>query len=947
MITSDLVARAVAQIRKSRANYEYFFEKLDSPEWLEPLQKEGFFTSPPEPRREGQSISFPGWPESRYLARMAGVVSAADVVYSIASKIPPTENVRVNNDLAEIALALPPHLGARFVAAAKKWAVSPYQLLLPEQLGRLVQHLAVSGKIEAAIDLARTVLELVTASDAAGEVRPHFDEWAYSKILRENIPSLVEADGCRALLMFCDLLDSALQISHEKTGEGASEDYSYIWRPAIEDHSQNRDSSAKNALVEAVRDAAEQVVRQDPESLPRIVGELESRRWKVFRRVALHLIERFVEHAASLAEARVADRAAFDDIGVRHEYYHLLRAAFSVLSENAKQRILEYIEQGPDMEVAAGWLRDALKHEPSESELLRYKRAWQLKYLSAAKHALPQEWRERYQQWSEQYGEPEHPDFVSFHWSGWVGPSSPKKADELRSLTPEQLVGYLNSWEPSGRWDEPSREGLANELQALVVSNPGPYVEAALRFRALRPIFLRAFVMGLRGAASQGKPLEWAGVLELLKWIVNQETGLVEEAAPEPGAEDRDLSWTKKAVADFISDALAHQDREPPYALRRDVWSVLAPLADSADPTPEHERRYGPPNMDPFTLSLNTTRGQALHGVVNYLWWVGRHTEIERMDPRRLLAMCPEAQELLERHLRPDRDPSLAIRSVYGQAVPALAYFDLAWVQAHVAEIFPARAEQSALWEAAWNAYVVFCNPQRPLLQLLRSSYERAVQSLSGHSVGRQGRDPAERLSEHLLTFYWCGEIDLASDNLLQKFFAIASDDLREHAIRFVGHSLSEGEPPPPEVLHRLKLLWESRVEVAETRPLDHVEELSAFGEWFGSGRFDDEWALKNLRAVLRLARKIDRGDKVVERLAHLANTRPLDAVEAFEQVVDVDTQGWLLPLVREDAERLLRVALARDDSRERATDVLHRLGARGYSEFRRILVSSNDTRNG
>jgi hypothetical protein len=62
--------------------------------------------------------------------------------------------------------------------------------------------------------------------------------------------------------------------------------------------------------------------------------------------------------------------------------------------------------------------------------------------------------------------------------------------------------------------------------------------------------------------------------------------------------------------------------------------------------------------------------------------------------------------------------------------------------------------------------------------------------------------------------------------------------------------------------------------------------------------------------------------------------------------VVDVDRQGWLLPLVREDAERLLRMALARDDSRERATDVLHRLGARGYSEFRRILVSSNDTRN-
>jgi hypothetical protein len=947
MTDPDLLARAVAQIRKSTANYEYFFEHLSSPEWLEPLRDAGFFTSPPAPVREGDYISFPGWPESRCLARMAAIESAAPIVYSIAVKIPATENVRVFHDLAEVALALPPDLGARFVAAAKVWIASPYQLLIPDQLGKLVLRLAENGKVRAALDLAKSLLELVPdsrgeAGDGAEtrglrDVRARFDEWHYEKILKETVPALALAGGNQALSVLCDLLASALDRAESRRQPGNWDDYSFIWRPAIEDHPQNSGHSAKDALVTGVRDAAEQLVRRDVMVLTDVVAELEARRWTVFRRIALHLAANFPDSSGSLAEARLTDRRLFDDVAMRHEYFNLARASFAALPEASQAIVLSYIEQGPDMEAAARWLTDALRREPSEEELLRYRRTWQLKQLSALEHSLPQVWAVRYQQWSEEYGKPEHPEFAAYHRSGWVGARSPKSADELRAFKTKELIQYLNSWNPPEHWDGASREGLANEWQALIASDPAPFVADANQFKALRPIFVRAFVSALRTAAGQGVRFEWAPILELFAWVVQQEAGDRSEGS-EFRAEDPDLSWTQRAIADFVSDSLAHEERSPPYSLRAEVWRVLYPLTNDPDPTPEDERRYGPPNMDPFTQSLNTTRGQALHGVMNFIHWSSRHSPVERPDDRRWVTKCSEAREVLERHLQPARDPSRAVRSVYGQWLPTLVYLDVEWVKTHLRAILPDGAAFQELRDAAWDAYVVFCNPQSKLLPLLRGEYEYAVHSISVRAGSRHGRDPVERLAEHLMVFYWWGDLDLAADGLVSGLFSAATDSLREHALDFIGRSLCEPETPPPEVLGRLQALWESRFEVAKSRPADHVEELSAIGWWFASGRFDEEWALRQLRAVVRLTRKIEPAHKVVERLADSADARPLDALQAFEEIVDADKQGWLVTLVREDAKRLMKSALSHAESHDRAVDVLHRLGARGYSEFRQLL---------
>ena len=98
MLKPELVDRAVAAI-KGYAQYQYFFEHLDSPEWLEPLAARGLFKEPPPPEKVDQYVRLPFWPESRYLVRMAAIAEARATVVRIAREIPKTENSRVYDDI--------------------------------------------------------------------------------------------------------------------------------------------------------------------------------------------------------------------------------------------------------------------------------------------------------------------------------------------------------------------------------------------------------------------------------------------------------------------------------------------------------------------------------------------------------------------------------------------------------------------------------------------------------------------------------------------------------------------------------------------------------------------------------------------------------------------------------------------------------------------------------
>jgi len=952
--TPERVDRAVALLAYS-GHYRYFFDRLENPEWLKPLWDKGFFRHPqqPECNEEEGTTRFPPWPEARYLARMAR--HKPELVAEIILEMDDTDNAAVISDLVDALLAMPPGVSARLVGKAIRWAESPY-LLLPEKLGQLIAHFAKGGETEEAMAIARVLLDILPderpmepgpdkAYRPSPEPRARFDIWDYEQILKKHYPDLVREDGLPALILICDLLEKAIRLSQRHEDDKGPEDYFFVWCPAIEDHPQNLGHTIKDALLSGVRDTAELLMRSGLATVKEVVNALENRHWKIFRRIALHILRVLSDQAEVLAAARLTDPALFEDVRLRHEYVLLLRDRFPRLTTKDQARILGWIEDGPEVDKWKRWRESQTGRQPSEEEVARYREIWQRDWLARiGPEGLPPEWRQRYRGLIEKYGEPEHPEFPVYWEAGLVGPTSPKSAEELKAMSATEIVEFLRTWKPpENLWHEPSPESLGRELSSLVAEASERFAPEARAFQGLDPTYVRALLAGLRDALKQDRSFAWEPVLELCEWVLSQPLEIPGRQVREMDA-DPDWGWTRKAIADLLSAGFEDRTGSIPIGLRHRLWAILKPLTDDPDPTPEHEQRYGGSNMDPATLSINTTRGAAMHAVIRYALWVRRHLERELRSEERLqkgFEEMPEVRELLEAHLDPAREPSLAIRGVYGQWFPQLVLLDPDWARTHAETIFPQDPESEAFFEAAWNTYISLCKPYGNVWEILRPFYRLAVDRLG---VRRDETpwptDPDNRLSEHLMVFYWRGKLSL-DDPFFAVFWQKAPDALRAHPLAFVGRALKQTEGNiPAEILDRLKRLWEWRLAAAKEaqQPSDFKKEIAAFGWWFASGKLDVGWALDQLFAALQLVRRTEPTHLVLEHLAKTAETHPLKSVSCLGVIAESGREGWEIYASRDHIRNILQQGLQNPDARQEAERVVHYLGSRGFLDFRDLL---------
>jgi hypothetical protein len=240
--------------------------------------------------------------------------------------------------------------------------------------------------------------------------------------------------------------------------------------------------------------------------------------------------------------------------------------------------------------------------------------------------------------------------------------------------------------------------------------------------------------------------------------------------------------------------------------------------------------------MNPSELSINTVRGEAIHTVVRYALWIRRHFE-QTGDGAKALVRgfdeMPEVRQVLDTHLNPDQEPSLAIRSIYGRWFPWLILIDPNWATQNVAKIFPQDEILSDLRIAAWESYIIFCPVYNNVFEVLHEEYRYAVERINAtESEKRTQRDPDHYLAQHLMTLYWRGKLSLEQPNgLLTRFFELAPDELRGDSLEFIGRSLrNTNEEIELRILNQLQLLWEQRLDTARkaTSPISHASELAA-----------------------------------------------------------------------------------------------------------------------
>jgi hypothetical protein len=943
------VRKAKVAMAKRRADYEYFFSQLKSPDWIPPLLEEGFLTHPPKPIREGNFIRFPFWPESQYLARMAA--SAPDLVVDVSARIN-TDNPRVQEDIVEVALQVPARLASKLVPNAVTWVRNRESRWITKKYSQLVRHLALGQERDSALELAREILwfdpdpklaekraereKSESIFPVTPQPEPRAEEWEYQQVLEHAIPPLATLDITATIELLCSVLERHIVLSNFDRESHQPFDGSIYWRSSIEAGRWYQNYT--DSLVDAIRDTAAKYLETTSPSFDAVETPLLSHNWDIFTRIRLYLIQKFPALAGDRIVRALTDKRLFSDHEFTHEYFCLIQEQFSSLDDPAKQQILQWVNEGPPSDLIEVYAKDWNGNPVGKDGVDRQIRLWKRNKLYPIRDSLPSSWRVSYEDLVKELGEPQHSGFEGFRGEPEWGPTSPKSEEELSALSTDSIIQFLKSWQPEKGWMDPSPEGLARAFQAVVKRNPNDLSAAAPSFQKVDPTYVRALISGLSDAVRENKEVTWKPVLELCRWVLEQEIEIPGRSKADRQFDegDPDWTWTRKSIAHLLRDGCGQNTAQIPFESRTLVWDLISVLTNDADPSREYEDRAS--SMRPITLSINTTRGEAMHAVMAYASWVQRNLPEET---RRSFKPMPEVASLLEKRLSLEVEPTLTIRSVYGQNLARLISLDRDWVTQHEALIFPPQKEHRRYWEIAWSSYIIFNRCYTWAYDVLEKQYAHAISLLGDGGIAEAEANPNESLADHLMILYWIGRLEL-DDPALREFYGRASDELRAHALEFVGRALKDSDKVAPEQIERLKALWESRLAAnTENGKKKNSKEIAQFAVWFWSGKFDDDWALQQLIASLKSSEDIEGEFYVLDRLAQLSSTMPKQTLIALDLEIKSAHRQRDYFHGRDKAKAIIENGLRSTEptTQKKAREVANLLLSLRYSEFRDLAL--------
>jgi len=897
-VITDQQIQQLRGLLNSGADTAFFFSKIKRPDWLPALLRNGFYSKPPPPIPKGNTTFHPVWPQSRYLRGLVAVGPAE--VAAVAAAIPATDNANVNEDIFRIAVALPAqHIGG-LVLRVEKWLKTAELRWHSHALADFVSKAAQSCNVPAALGVAANLLAFrdspviedgpaeVTSPIAGWKPEPvsRFESYEYGEFLTRILPTLTKADARGTLKVLCRVLNGYVELRGRVDAGRPGYDGSQFWRPSVSDHDQNSPYDAVTSLVTALARLGEQEVASDAltfAAVREITGKFQ---WDIFRRLELHWMRKFADRLdPAIVKAALLNRDFVRSDRFDLEYGELAEIAFPSLDEAGQNQVIAWIDVGPELEPGV-WEGAQAASEEIKQQANDWADRWRQKKLFWIKDHLPGPLKSKYAAWEKKFSVPEHPGFHAWVGSFESGLQSPLSGEDFAAKSIKDQANHLRTWEPKANdFNGPTREALAAVFQSTVAKTPATYIAQAEEFLGLLPVYTAAFFSGLWESLKTGAPHDMTGVWKAAAWLVsqpNEETDLYDEFTRHT-RKGRPWHPARMALARLLNTLLGSDANPLPAGDQGKVWPLLEQLA--TDPNPGvHASAEQPDNEDgmgPFNLSLNTVRGEAIHGVFSYImWW-------HRQNGDKKAGIPPEAEALLERHLDPAIEPTRTIRSIYGANLNRLVYWDTPWVEANRDRIFS--AAHPRLDETAWSTFITHAQSFIDVFQLLHGRFERAVEEMVSPPREKGDRDPRVALGCYLVALYWGGSIDFKSaDSLLTQFFTKAPDAVRGEVIKFIGISAKKAPTPiAPVVMERLVALWEWRVQVAQTQGgKNQSEELANFVWWLHSEKFDDRWATVEMVRALELSATSVQESLYLRRFAELADKHAAEALQALEFAV-------------------------------------------------------------
>jgi hypothetical protein len=536
----------------------------------------------------------------------------------IVADLPASENPYVAEAVVKTATALPvEHYPAVHQRVRQAIADADSLTMVWEAGPELVARLVAAGQLEHALEVARSLLvpepdpnnkwyAAEVGTDLPAEPRGRVDRFEYGPLVRACLNALIDARPRLAVVeLFCELLREAVILSRREEQRGRSSDQSSIWRRPRLEGEPSGPGEVRQALVTVTRDLVTRTASECPDEFEDVITHLVGQPELIFRRLTLFALSQ-APSPSNLGAGFLLDRDLFSEPGLEREYGELVQRHYPELSVDDQAQILGWIGEGPD---TTQW-----PTEHSDEQLASLVERWQLERLWPIQTHLTGRWAARFAELRAAHGAPAEPGPIRSQW----GQRSPLEPGQFEDISNEELLEFLRTWSPSGRFNEPTRAGLADVLRTAISREPDRHSGALPGFVALDPTYVRAAINGFTEAIKAGRRIPWNELWPVVDHVLDQPVDIEGEKKWSFGA-DPDFSWARQGIVDLVRQGMSNAGSGLDHTDRERVLSAIDALCSGHDPILKALVDAVDDDLAEVA-ARNSIRGPAHDALVDYAW---------------------------------------------------------------------------------------------------------------------------------------------------------------------------------------------------------------------------------------------------------------------------------------------------------------------------------------
>lgn len=954
--TKDDFEKMISIIKKL-THYRYFFGKIYHPDWLKYLKKP-FFSE--IPKRNFY------WPESKFLIKISD--KKPDEVAEIIKNLSSTENIGVQLDFLDALLIMPIKYSKNFIKQIKRWLgrSSKFFINLSRKIVKFMIILAENEELDLVFELAGALFfikkykkvyvnqEKIDYIKRPPEQNEEMDAHMFKQFINELMPIFKEKTPVKAIEFYAKRLKIA--ISHDLEGlnlKDEEDDWSNYWcRSIVEEVSYSL--SNKNVFVNAIRTLLIYIGNERRDLFVQAVKILNNYNFLIFRRLELFAFNNFPKISKDFIIRAILNEKFLNKIDKMFEYYNLLKNEYPNVGKDVQNKYLNMVDKGPGEHLIENYknnFKNWYKIEPNQEEIDSFVQDWQIQRLIPIKNILSQEIIEKYNVTDENVA---RIDLFKKKISEIEAESKIPKVEQFQLLTAEEILSYLKNYNEFLGWFDDSIEKIGRNLEVIVLSKPEEFTEISSQFyevKFLKPNLASSCISHLLRAFQKvikdGKKFNWEPVLLLCEKIVKSNLINVHLSEVKEFNFENNLNEIKNNIGRLLIIGLENAENSIPFTLKDSIWFLLKTLTQDKDPSWDTELEYIKGGYRLIDIPINTVRGEAINGIIQYAIWHRTNKSNGGNDFKEIESKMPqEVKNILEKHLNFEIEPNFSIRSLYGQNFNRLIYLEKNWVIENLEEIFPLIENKQEYWEASWSSYLFFNQCYEETFKLIREHYIRAIDLIIDSELNIK-RFPfnVDKLAQHLMQLYIAGVEELTIENsLVKKFFEKTPVDIRKIAIHYIGLNLQQiNQLEDIDIIKvRLKNLWEYRIsEANKSENKDFLEELKYFESWFENSIFDKEWVLTKFEETLNLIEgSIFPFYDALDKLLDFIDKFPLKSINCMKIIIQNELKRDNYLMFVEKYRTLFQKVLSsqNEEAKKIARNLINYLGERDVHHFRDLL---------